>query len=188
MKESENYTQIICLFDRSGSMSENNFITEVVGGFNNFVIEQQKVPGKAELTLISFDDRFETVFSKMDIMKVPQLSVDQVKPRGMTRLNDAIAHGITTAVNHPKTILLIQTDGMENFSTEYSTGRIKGMLAERKSFGWEIMFVGAGIDAFAQSDEYGLSRGETVSISKSDEGAVHGARKMSDYTVSYRTK
>ncbi|MEY4168855.1 MAG: hypothetical protein RIR52_2679 [Acidobacteriota bacterium] len=52
---SEDYTDIIQVVDRSGSM-------EAERGINNFISEQSKRPGERKVTLVQFDKVKEVVF------------------------------------------------------------------------------------------------------------------------------
>ena len=52
-------TQIVCVLDRSGSMSENGIIYEAISGFNRFLAEQRKLKDTATLTVVLFDDQYD---------------------------------------------------------------------------------------------------------------------------------
>lgn len=144
-----NNIEILCLLDRSGSM--NLIIEEAVGAFNTFIEEQRELSkdldDKVKVTLASFDNHYEVVFDRVKLDKVPELTVEQVMPRGMTGLNDAIGKLITEA-KHPDrdTIVLIQTDGYENASQEFSGEQIKELVAKKESEGWDFTFIGAGLN------------------------------------------
>ena len=53
-------TDITIILDRSGSMSSVK--DDTIGGFNNFLAEQQKVEGEAVLSLVQFDDQYDVVY------------------------------------------------------------------------------------------------------------------------------
>lgn len=53
----KDYTHIAIVLDRSGSMS--SLAHEIIGGYNAFVDDQKKVPGKGTLTLVQFDNEID---------------------------------------------------------------------------------------------------------------------------------
>jgi hypothetical protein len=53
--EKNDYTHITVILDRTGSME--SIRDDIIGGFNAFLEEQQKLPGKATMTLVQFDSR-----------------------------------------------------------------------------------------------------------------------------------
>jgi hypothetical protein len=67
-KSSEQPTEIVAIIDRSGSMESVKF--DAIGGFNNFLEEQKKLPGKATFTLIQFDHEIELKYNGVDISEV----------------------------------------------------------------------------------------------------------------------
>lgn len=146
---------IICILDRSGSMS--NMMTETVGAFNGFIDGQKKLEGTANVTLYSFDNVVETVFDNVPLDSMKELTIDQVKPRGMTSLYDAIGEAIVRSTAE-KAIVLIQTDGEENSSHSFTSASIKEMIKIKESMGWEFHFLGSGIDAWAAGNKFGIRK------------------------------
>lgn len=182
--------EVLALIDRSGSMS--SIITEAVNAFNTFIDEQKKlkIDDTVFVTLASFDDRYEIVFDHVNISKLPKLTVDMVQPRGMTSLNDAIGK-LVTGSKYPKrpTVLLIQTDGQENSSQEYSTPQIKKLIEEKQKNGWDVNFIGAGLSEFdvqQQAIQRGVLLGKAVSFAASANGMEQMKGYFSNTTASYR--
>lgn len=178
-------TEIICIMDRSGSMAP--IMVEAIAAFNTFVAEQKKVPGKAKLTLAVFDDRYDVIFDRVKLSEVPTLTEHEITARGMTALNDAIGKTINSAKQSKKTICLIQTDGNENCSGEYTNEQIKQLIADKTADGWEFQFVGAGIDAFAAGSVYGLTKGQCINVDSSAAGMRNYSSAIAGVTTSYRT-
>ena len=87
----QDYTEIVVLLDRSGSMQHGKDDHE--GGLMSFVEDQQQLEGDVRFTLIQFDnvEPCEIVYDGVSIAEV-----DQVKliPRGGTPLLDAVGRGI----------------------------------------------------------------------------------------------
>ena len=62
-----------------------------------------------------------------------------------------------------KTIVVITTDGMENASRKYSREKIEKMVKkQQKKYGWEFIFIGANIDAYAEAQKYGIRKDRAV--------------------------
>ena len=53
------WTEIVCILDRSGSMG--GLESDTISGFNSFVQRQRAVDGRARLTLVLFDGQYELV-------------------------------------------------------------------------------------------------------------------------------
>ena len=187
--------EIVVILDRSGSMQ--TIVDDAIGGFNQFIEEQKKVEGEATVTLIQFDDRYETVFDNIPLNEVPKLNRETFVPRGMTALNDAIGRTISTVSarhtcpecrKNTKTIYAILTDGGENCSREYATDRVNSMISHaRDEHGCEFIFLAANQDAFATGSLYGFKTADTFNFTADAEGTQVAYRNMSVRTTSYRT-
>ena len=137
---------------------------EAVAAFNTFIDEQKKLEGKAKVTLIAFDDRYEVVLVRVKLKDVKPLTVNAVLPRG-TALNDAIGKAINSVSSKRKdVVLLIQTDGGENSSREFKTSQVNEMIKAKEQLGWDVTFIGAGIDAFDVGMNYGIKRGNIMAV------------------------
>ena len=88
----KDHTEIICILDRSGSMS--SIEKDAIGGFNTFLEEQKKLPGTASVTLVLFDNEYLTTVTNADIQTVEPLSKKTYVPRGSTALLDAVGRTV----------------------------------------------------------------------------------------------
>ena len=79
------YTDITMVLDRSGSMQ--SIKDDTVGGFDAFVDEQRRLPGRCTVSLVQFDNEYEEVYTGRDLAEVPSLTL---VPRGSTAMLDAI--------------------------------------------------------------------------------------------------
>ena len=137
------------LLDRSGSMG--GLETDVIGHYNQYIKDQREQPGKATVSLVLFDDRYEEVYIGRDINEVPELTKDTYYTRGSTAYLDAIGRLILAVdgiKNKPKKVVfIVNTDGLENSSQEFTFNKIKEMVTERhNNHDWQFVFVGAGLD------------------------------------------
>ena len=176
--------ELLCILDRSGSMI--SIMDEAIAAFNAFVKQQQQLEGKAKLTLALFDDQYELLYDRIKIAKVPTLTLNAATPRGMTALYDAVGRTIANAKPDRKTLCLIQTDGAENASQEYSAKQLKALIAEKEKAGWEFVFIGAGIDAFDTGSSFGLSVEQCVTVSASAKGMEAFGEVICDRASDYR--
>lgn len=177
--------EIVCILDRSGSMS--SIMSEAVASLNSFIEGQKELPGKVKVTLVAFDDQYEIVLDRVKLNEVPVIKVEDVRPRGMTALNDAIGKTINN-ITAKNVVLLIQTDGFENASQEYNTKQVRDLIEAKKDAGWDISFIGAGIDAFATGSTYGIVKGKCLSIDKTAAGMENMRGFSAQTSFDYRSK
>ena len=202
------YTKIVVVLDRSGSMQ--GIKDDTIGGFNSFLAEQKKLKGKAEMSLVLFDDQYDVIFEKVDIQDVKDLNEATFVPRGMTALLDAIGKTINSTYGDIKSskkkdrpeqvIFVVVTDGYENHSKEFSKGAIFNMITEMKEKNkWEFMFLGANQDAIETGGQYGFASGSSLSYAANEKsvstsyalvsekvGTFRSTGKMKDFTDDQR--
>lgn len=178
----DNLTQIVCILDRSGSMS--NLATDTIGGYNTFIENQKLLPGEAWVTTVLFDDMYELLLNSEDIKTVKPITEKEYFARGMTSLYDAIGKTIND-VGHKlamkadeerpsKVIVVIITDGMENSSKEYDKNRVKEMITHQsEKYSWQFIFMGANIDSAAEASSIGILKAFSMNYDATAEGTAH---------------
>lgn len=178
--------QIISIIDMSGSM--RMLQTEVIGAFNTFIEEQKKLKGKAEVTLVLFDERYiiPEGFNKVKLKNTPLLTSDIYKPTGMTALYDAIGKTINNFSDSKDVVMLIQTDGAENSSREFKQPEVKALINKKEAEGWDITFLGANIDAVSVGASIGLRAAKSVQYSFDTNGINAAFATMACSTAEYR--
>ena len=175
-------THIICILDRSGSMG--HMTREVISNFNHFLAEQKELEGKAKLTLAIFDTEYTLVYDEVDLQKAKPLTNDVYFARGGTALRDAVGRTLTNKQRKKKAIVMIHTDGWENASREYSAKDIKKLTKKLKKK-WEFIFVGAGIDAKKQNQDFGFTH--TLNANNNSRSYANQYDMMSATTAVYRS-
>lgn len=184
-------TEIIVVLDKSGSMGSVR--EDTIGGFNTFLQDQKELPGKAILTLTMFDTEYSFVERGALLESVQPLSNETYTPSGMTALLDAVGKTINDVVSRHaslpedekpgKVILVVITDGQENSSTEIVSKKELGkMVKKQEDDGWEVIFLGADIDAWGEGGSMGFSK--TKGMSK--DAMFSNMSKMSYYTANLR--
>lgn len=177
----DNLTQIVCVLDRSGSMS--HLTSDTIGGYNTFIEKQRKDPGEAWVTTVLFDNQYEVLHDAADIKTLPPITGREYYARGMTALYDAVGRTINEVGNKleslpererpSKVIAVIITDGLENASKEYGKDRVKEMITLRtERYGWQFIFMGANIDSAAEAQKIGIAAQFSMDYDVSDAGTA----------------
>jgi Mg-chelatase subunit ChlD len=180
-------TEIVCVIDRSGSMQ--SIKTDAIGGFNNFLADQQKLPDPATMTLILFDTEYLILNSGTPIKEVQPLNDTTFVPRGSTALLDATGRAINEVNqrNPKKALIMILTDGHENASREFQKQQIKQMIADCEKKGWAVIYLSADANAFDDGASIGIGANNIASFQQTARGANVSSMAASYATVSYRT-
>ena len=110
---------------------------------------------------------------------------DEVSPRGMTPLFDAIGQIISTAEKDApeKAVIVIMTDGLENSSREMTKEGARAALDRVEAKGWEVVFLGAEFAKFDDADAVGVSAQKSMAMSAGtmQESMSRLAKKSRDY-------
>ncbi len=189
-------TDITVVLDRSGSMEAIK--SDTIGSFNSFLAEQRKVTGRTAVTLVQFDDQYESVYEGRPLDDTPDLTDDTFVPRGMTALLDAIGKTIVRTDERfarqddpaELVIFVILTDGMENASVEYDRKKIFKLIRNReRERNWQFIFLGANQDAIAEAGNIGIAseRAMTYDADHIGNASFALARKVVRYRSSGKT-
>lgn len=187
-------THIHLILDRSGSMEQIR--DDTIGGVNRFIEDQQQEAGHCTFTFVQFDthDPYEVVHDRLPIDQVPKLTRDTFVPRAMTPLLDAIGRGINELgaqlsalpeQERPgKVIFVIQTDGLENSSREFTKKQINRMIHEQQErYHWRFVFLGANQDAIETAGGLGIARTNALTFGTSGSG-VRSAQSALSRSIS----
>ena len=180
-----NYTDIVMLLDRSGSM--RSLRDDMIGGFDEFIRTQRDEPGRCTVSLFQFDTHFDTVYQGLSVHDVPSLVLE---PRGSTALLDAIGRVVHDTgarlaalpeAERPGTVIVgIITDGHENASHRYSNRDIREMLDhQERMYDWTFLYLGANQDAI----EVGRSLGVAA-----ERSLTYGGDKVADAMKAYGSR
>lgn len=198
----QNYTDIIIVLDRSGSMQSVK--TDTIGGFNRFLEDQQMLPGEARITLAQFDDEYETVLNAVPIKDAKSLNDQTYVPRGNTPLHGAIGrtiedtgrrfHGMQDHDRPEKVVFLIITDGEENSTHKYewskpwSASKVKEMIERQTSaYKWHFVYIGANQDAIVNAAKMGIAASNALNYTSNAEGTQKLYRSASANLCALRT-
>ena len=187
----DNLTEIVIVLDRSGSMSHGR--EDMEGGLNEFVKTQKECPGEAVLTLVQFDTEYEFVHKSKPIQAVGHIPLH---PRGCTALLDALGRAIAEVKesqghlkdeNKPaKTVVMVVTDGCENASREYSCEQVKKLVTDQAAAGWQFVYLGADVDAFAEAGGMGIEQQTSGGFVKTASGIANAYGATAQNVCAYR--
>ncbi len=150
------------LLDETGSMQ--SIKNDTVGGFNAYLEELQKGDVETVFSLVSFNSsETKKRYVAELVERVQPLTLEDYHPQAMTPLIDAsvkIIKATEEAVekrsDEVDVAIVIQTDGQENVSVEYTNADLALLVKEKQAAGWQFVFLGAGLDAFEAAQAAGL--------------------------------
>ena len=191
-------TLLVFVLDRSGSMSV--CLSSTISGFNEFLLQQQQEnTDRAFMTLVKFNTdlaggpsgvMLERTYTAAPIEAVAQLGTleNPYIPAGGTPLLDAVGTTIVAtdavASEYDHVLFVIQTDGEENSSREYTRDSLFKLVTERRAKGWDFVFMGADIDAYSAAQSMNIPVTNTMAYVS---GASHAAfASVSSSIASYR--
>jgi len=169
---------VYILLDRTGSMAP--IWDEAVSSVNAYVKELGKDGAPDRVTLAVFDAfdsgmQFDVLRDRVKIDEWKPVGAEEVLPRGMTPLLDALVRLIAMAeeAGNPKTAIVVMTDGYENASREVSWKAAKAAIDRAVARKWQVNFLGANFDGIAQAESVGVSRERSMNYARG-----HGGRAM----------
>ena len=191
--EEPDFVHSYILLDRTGSMSD--IWREALTSVNAYAAavgeaeEGETDDLETAVTLAVFD--YQETF-QYDVLREgvspdewDQVTNDEVSPRGMTPLFDAINRTITLAEadNPEKAVIVIMTDGLENSSKEVTRDGAKAAMDRAKARGWEVVFLGAEFSSFGDADGVGIARSKQMAIGEGTMAATQErlAKKARQY-------
>ena len=177
-KTTNNIMELVFILDRSGSMG--GLESDTIGGFNSMIGKQKKEDGKCLVTTVLFDHEAEVLHDRIPLEEVPEMTEKDYSVRGSTALLDAMGETITKIADihryiRPEdvpshTMFVITTDGMENSSRKFSSGKVKKLVKQKEKDGWEFLFIGANIDAVETASSIGISKDNAVDYMADSKG------------------
>lgn len=176
------------ILDETGSMVSVREAT--ISGFNEYIqtLKADKKSSKALFTLTKFNSLdVNIVCSNVPVSGVDELNDATYRPAANTPLYDAIGRTVRTLEKEAKksdsVLVVIQTDGQENSSKEFTRQGIFDLISEKKKDGWTFVFLGADQDAWLAGMTLGLDRGNVANYTAAN---TRGAfERAAIHTVSY---
>lgn len=142
-------THVLLITDKSGSMAPVQ--TDVRGGYNTYLDNLSEDADNWSITSVLFDTYVTTLCEAAGVTDAPRLTVENYQPGGNTALLDAVGTGVTnlekklTLNEGDKVLVVIQTDGEENSSREWSLQAVQDLIQRLDGKdGWGFLFIGQG--------------------------------------------
>ena len=164
-------TELVFILDKSGSMM--GLEKDTIGGFNSLLKKQKGEEGVARVTTVLFDHRYTLLHDRLPIKEVKPITKKEYEPAGTTALLDAVGRTIDSLLEnligipkekYPSVMFVIITDGEENASKDYTLERIRKRIEFcKESEGWQFIYLGANVDAFAAAATIGIGASRTAS-------------------------
>lgn len=148
-------------------------IDDVKGGFKR-IIEEQKAntEGECAVSYFDFNSTVTEIYRGKDVKDINS-DLDYI-PAGMTALIDGVGIAIDTIgkwlnsmpedEKPEQNMIVIITDGGENFSKEYSASRVREMIKHQQDkYSWNFVFLGADLNNVKDAIDLGIAtRGVTT--------------------------
>lgn len=187
-------TDITIILDKSGSMA--SVATDTIGGFNTFLQAQRACKATIRLSLIQFNEVYRVDYINEDIKEAKELTDYTYRPEGYTALYDAIGrtidsigHRLNLLPEHlrpNKVVVVVMTDGFENYSREFSGKKISSMIAHQKEkYNWEFVFMGANQDAILTGKSISIAPTHSMTFDHSGAGVLRAYQSLSDNVQAY---
>lgn len=188
-------TFVSILLDESGSMQSVR--DQVIDGFNEYIsgLVGSEIK-RIRVSLTKFDSSgFNPDYVGAKLKNVPELTRKSYCPNAMTPLYDAVGRMIRAMEQQiandsikqgDKVLIVIQTDGLENASKEYTQKAIKKLLKEKQKAGWTFVFLGADQDAWGGASDLGVTKWNTFAYDSADTQTIWAnqlVRATSNYAV-----
>ena len=186
-----NYTAMLLVIDRSGSMS--SIRDDMVGGMQALLAAQASHPGMLTVDVVTFDDVMEWQHSFAD----PKDVVIELVPRGMTALNDALGAAIgqfgqklAELPEHARpgvVTVVVVTDGEENSSREWTAEKVREAVKhQQETYQWDFVFLGANQDAALSASRIGISPDAAMSYAAAPAAVQATSASLSRYMSDLR--
>jgi hypothetical protein len=177
-------TVLIFVQDETGSMMGIEQPTR--SAFNEYFKTLKNDPqiGEVETQIWQFSDvagseeRVRPFFAGA-LAKVPKLTTKNYRPRGVTPLLDAVGTAIkqTEAIEADRYLFVVQTDGMENASRDFTREQIAKLVKKKeKSPNWTLVFLGAGVAEWTkEAGRMGARAASSVSYDSADQAVAYAS-------------
>lgn len=173
------------ILDETGSMQVVKGAT--ISGFNEYITTLRATDNAEDIrfTLTKFNsEKVELVHDSVSLDKVALLTEQSYQPDNLTPLYDVIGKTLKSIKDDGCNVLfVIQTDGQENYSKEFTRQAIFDLVAEKKKVSWTFVFLGADQDAWAVGAQFGLDQGNVMSYDGSQTQAMF--RTVASATSTY---
>jgi hypothetical protein len=158
----------------------------VTSGINEYINTLKAKAGgdidNYNVNLNLFDSERWREYYSGPLKKFPEMGLKDYQPGAMTPLYDAIFKSIShtqNIANGAKILMFIDTDGMENSSSEVTREQVFNKIKQKEDEGWTFVFLGAEMDEFGGADVaqqkmgLGIASNNTLDLRNEDRKVVY---------------
>lgn len=180
-------TLVGMVLDASTSMEDMK--RSVITGYNEYLDTLSKEPAEVRLMQTQFSDSVKVEHGPLPLVVVPRLTPSNYQTAGSTALYDGVGETILAlereAGAEDRVVVLIMTDGDENYSKRWNLPNLHTKIQEKVATGrWTFIFFGANtIDARAAGAALGIQAGNVLTFDTSAEGIQKVFEEVSERTV-----
>jgi hypothetical protein len=163
---------MVVAIDTSGSMGQFSHKV-ILDSVNSFIANQKKTCPDTTISVLTFSETITTLYYKMAIANVPDITAKDVVPQSSTALYDAFAEGLeilNSSKESNNQVILVITDGLENASKDNTRSQIVEKIAKGIEKGYLIKFLGGGHDAVGIGLGLGIAEDCCLSFTNNDDG------------------
>lgn len=184
---SEIINEVIFILDRSGSMG--GLESDTIGGYNSFLEQQRKSEGITFITTVLFNETVSVLHNRRPIGDVREMTMNDYTAGGCTALLDAVGETVSEIERKQNvwderkpdnTVVVIITDGLENYSHKYTYREVHDMISAMREAGWKFVFLGANIDSPEVGESLGISRNLSKNYRADSSGTRTNFRAVSN--------
>jgi hypothetical protein len=188
-----NYTALLLVIDRSGSMA--TIREDMIGGLQTLIDSQAADEGRLTVDVVDFDDEIVLRHTMAD----PRALKIELDPRGSTALYDAIGismQGFGDRLSalpedaRPETVqVIVVTDGQENASREYNAAAVRALITTQKNqYSWDFVFLGANQDAVLTGSALGFDAESSLTFAAAGDEVHSMSESLNRYVKDVRGK
>ena len=160
-----NFIHVCFVVDSSGSMGSS--VEDVKGGFKRIVDEQKaNTEGECAVSYFDFASEVKEVYRGKNVKDIDS-NLDYTT-NGLTALLDGVGIAIDTIgkwldsmpeeEKPEKNLIVIITDGGENYSHEYTRKQVHDMIQhQQEKYNWSFMYLGADLTNVDDAVDLGIA-------------------------------
>lgn len=192
----KNITHVAIVLDRSTSMLEAGKSEAAISSFNEQV-DQLRLSTKENMettvSLVTFSTQVDkTKLWKKDINTIKKIDKESYSPEGWTALYDAVGYTASRFQEEDKGdkntayLIVVITDGEENFSKEYSGSKLASLISECQGSGrFTFVYMGTNVDLAKVAGELNIPIWNTIAYGNSGRGLYKTANVVNNATINY---
>lgn len=191
MTKAKPTTLLVFVQDETGSMNSRREVT--IFAFNEYFDTLKKdAKGFGKVTVHAWqfsegagEDRVRMLHQGA-LKTTPKLDEATYRPRGVTPLLDAVGTALqqASAVKADRYLFVVQTDGEENASKDFTRDQIEVLVKEKEAAdNWTLVFLGAGLTEWhRQVGSMGAAMTSTTSIPADARSTTNAYASLSSHS------